>query len=113
MLLSIIGADGPNRYRLLDKCLNELIESSGCYLFTILCGRIKGEEQRSQTIGQKWAAANGCPVRYITEKTEKDLISKMIFLSDYAIFILDGNPLINNIFMQYKMTGKHGSVIKI
>ena len=114
MLVSIIcGGTLPLYYELLDNKLNDLIESSGCYLFTILCGRVSGQEKINDSLGQRWAAANGCPVKYITAKTEEQLISKMINLSDYAIFILDGNSLINNIFMRYKMMGKHGSVIKV
>ena len=114
MNVSIIcGGTVPRYYELLDKHLNDLIEKSGCYLFTILCGRVSGQEQTRKTLGQEWAAANGCPVKYITANTEKDLVRKVLFLSDYIIFILDGNPFINNLFMQYKMMGKHGSVIKV
>ena len=114
MNVAIIAAGtAPLYYEQLDKRLNSLIEKSGCYLFTILCGRLADQERRGISLGQQWAVANGCPVRYITAKTEKQLIDKMINLTDYAIFILDGNSQINNIFMRYKMEGKHGTVIKL
>lgn len=114
MKVAIIAATGALNYRLLDEKLNSLIESSGCYLFTILCGSIgKKKSKETETLGEIWARKNGAPVEYIFAKTENELIDKMIFKADYVIFILDGNPLINNVFMRYKMAGKHGSVIKV
>ena len=112
MKVAIIAAAGALNYRLLDKRLNELIESSGCYLFYILCGYVEDRKSKEPTLGELWAKKNGLPVIYISAKTTNELIDKMIFQADYAIFILDGNPLINNAFMRYKMTGKHGSVIR-
>lgn len=113
MKVAIVAAAGALNYRLLDKRLNELIETSGCYLFYILCGYIEGRKSNEETLGEKWARINGAPTLYIHAKTTNELIDKLIFKADYAIFILDGNPLINNAFMRYKMTGKHGSVIKV
>ena len=112
MKVAIIAATGALNYRLLDNKLNELIESSGCYLFYILCGYIEGRKSEEETLGELWARNNGAPTLYIHEKTVDKLIDRLIFSADYAIFILDGNPLINNAFMRYKMTGKHGSVIR-
>lgn len=111
MKVAIIAATGALNYRLLDNKLNELIESSGCYLFYILCGYIEGRKSEEETLGELWAKNNGAPTLYIHEKTTDKLIDRLIFSADYAIFILDGNPLINNAFMRYKMSGKHGSVI--
>ena len=111
MKVAIIAATGALNYRLLDNKLNELIESSECYLFYILCGYIEGRKSNEETLGELWAKNNGAPTLYIHEKTIDKLIDRLIFSADYAIFILDGNPLINNAFMRYKMSGKHGSVI--
>ena len=113
MKVAIIAATGALNYRLLDNELNQLIETSGCYLFYVLCGYIEGKKSNEETLGEKWARINGAPTLYIHAKTDNDLIDKMIFKADYAIFILDGNPLINNAFMRYKMAGKRGTVIKI
>lgn len=114
MYVAIVGGRPlPLYYNLLDKQLNKLIEDSKCYLFTILCGRVEGQEKKEKTLAQLWAANNGAPVYYFTEKSEDLLINKLLFKADYIIFILDGNPLINNIFMKYKMMGKHGSVIRV
>lgn len=115
MRVAIIAAAGALNYRLVDEKINTLIESSGCYLFTILCGSIEGKKSKeAKTLGEIWAERNGAPVEYIFAKTENELIDKMIFKADYVIFILDDNPLTKNIFMRYKMSSnKHGSVIKV
>ena len=111
MNIAIIAATGAVNYRLLNEKLNELIESSGCYLFNILCGSIENNKSKEETLGETWARKNGAPVIHIYAKTVNELVDKLILKADYAIFILDGNPLINNIFMRYKMSEKHGSVI--
>lgn len=114
MRIAIIAATGALNYRLIDEKINALIESSGRYLFTILCGSIEGKKSKeAKTLGEIWAGRNGAPVEYIFAKTENELIDKMIFKADYVIFILDDSPLIKNIFMRYKMSGKHGSVIRV
>ena len=113
MNVAIIAATGALNYRLLDNKLNQLIETSGCYLFYILCGYIEGRKSNEETLGEKWARINGAPTLYIHAKTADQLIDRLIFSADYAIFILDGNPLINNTFMRYKMAGKRGSVIRL
>ena len=87
------------------------METSQCFLFTILGGYIEGQE-RKQTLGEKWAEEYGLPVFYISAKTTDELVRKLILKADYAIFLLDNNPLIRNIAMQYKMSGKHGTIIK-
>lgn len=112
MNVAIIAATGALNYRLLNNKLNELIESSGCYLFNILCGFVEGSNSKEESLGELWAKKNGAPVIYIKEKTADKLIDRMILKADYAIFILDENPIIKKAFMRYKMTGKHGSVIK-
>ena len=109
----VSAAAGALEYRLLDKKLNELIETSQCFLFYILCGYVEGRKSKEKTLGEKWAERNGAPILYISEKTTDRLLDRMILKADYAIFILNGNPLINNAFMRYKMLGKHGSVIRV
>ena len=114
MNLLILGdADGAYRYRLLDKKLNELIETSECFLFNILCGVIEGEFYEKTLLGKEWGVNNGAPLRIYHGKTEEEVLRVLISKTDYAIFILDGNAQIKNIFMKYKMSGKHGSVIQV
>lgn len=114
MKIAIISAGtAPRYYRLLDKKLNELIESSQCYLFYILCGFTEGRNDSPKTLGEIWAEKNGAPTLYISEKTTEKLLHKTFLIADYVFFLLDGNPIINKALMQYKMMGKHGSVIKV
>ena len=107
------AAAGALEYRLLDKKLNELMETSQCFLFNILCGYVKDKKSKEKSLGELWAENNGAPVIYISEKATDKLLSRVFQEADYIIFILNGNPLINNAFMQYKMMGKHGSVIRV
>lgn len=107
------GGSAPLYYRLLDNKLNELIESSQCFLFYILCGYVKDGKSKEPTLGELWAKNNGAPILYISEKSTEKLLTRLFLEADYIIFILDGNPLINNAFMRYKMMGKHGSVIRL
>ena len=113
MDIAILSSENTRaRYKLLEDKLNELIESSGCYLFYVLCGNLEGSEPR-ETLGELWAKKNGAPLHYISEKTTDRLLNKLFLKADYIIFFLDGNPLINNAFMRYKMMGKHGSIIRV
>lgn len=109
----LTAATGALEYRLLDKKLNELIETSQCFLFYILCGYVEGRKSKEKTLGERWAKNNGAPILYISEKSTERLLSRVLYQADYIIFILNGNPLINNALMQYKMMGKHGSVIRV
>lgn len=113
MKVAIIGAAGALEYRLLDNKLNELIETSQCFLFYILCGYVKDRKSNQETLGEKWAKVNGAPVLYVVEKSRDRLYARLFLEADYIIFILNGDPLINNLFMKYKMMGKHGSVIRV
>lgn len=114
MKVAILAAAGALNYRLVDKKLNELIETSGCYLFYILCGYVDGKKSSEETIGEKWARENGLPVLYTHAKTREKLVDRIILEADYAIFVFGENTenFIKNAFMRYKMSGKHGTVIK-
>lgn len=114
MKVSIIGGGSvPRYYDLLDKKLNTLMETSQCFLFYILCGYVDGRKSEEKSLGELWAEKNGAPIYYIHAETKEKLIEKMLKECDYAIFILEENNIkIKNLFMKFKMTGKHGSVIK-
>lgn len=110
MFVSVVTShqEQDKKYILLDEQMNKLIEDSGCYLFTMLCG-----QQEETELGKRWAAVNGAPVRYLKASSSADLLGQLIKKSDYIIFILDGTAAINNAFMKYKSLGKHGSVIRL
>ena len=110
MNVAIISAGtGPIYYNKLDKYLNKLIETSQCFLFNILCGGVEGSKSTQETLGELWAKNNGAPILYFFEKTT----NKLFYKADDIIFLLDGDPFINKLFMKYKMTGKHGSAIRV
>lgn len=112
--VAILSAKTSDKYyKLLDKKLNELIETSQCYLFYILCGFTEGRNDSPKTLGEIWAERNGAPTLCITEKTTEKLLHTLFLTADYVIFLLDDNPTIKQALMKYKMLGKHGSVIKI
>lgn len=114
MKVAVLSAKISDKYlNLLDKKLNELIETSQCYLFYILCGFTEGRNDSPKTLGELWAEKRGAPTLYISEKTTDALLRKTFLVADYVIFLIDGNPIINKALMQYKMMGKHGSVIKV
>lgn len=109
----VTAATAPIYYKVVDKKLNQLIEESQCYVFTLLSGYVKGHKSEEPTISERWAKQYGLPVFYISGKTIDELIDRLIYKADYAIFVLDGSPLIKNAFMRYKKSGKHGTVIKL
>ena len=114
MNVAIISAGtAPIYYDKLDKHLNKLIETSQCFLFNILCGGVEGSKSTQETLGELWAKNNGAPILYFFEKTTDKLINKLFYKADYIIFLLDGDPFVNKLLMKYKMTGKHGSAIRI
>lgn len=109
MKIAVIGDNTPNNYQKLDKKLNELIEKSGIYLFYILCGRTLMTDLSRPSLGYSWAINNGAPVQWIPKPTPAYLFKE----ADYIIFFYDGSAAIRNLIMQYKMLGKHGTVINI
>lgn len=113
MKVAVCGGCLTKHYEIVDKKILELIETSQCFLFYILCGYVEGRKSNQETIGEKWAKENGLPILYISEKSSDRLLDRLLFKADYIIFILDGNPATNNAFMRYKMLGKHGSVIRV
>ena len=114
MSVAILSAKVDKEYYdKLDNKLNELIETSQCFLFNILCGYVRGLTPGQETLGEIWAKKHGAPILYISENSKDALLRSLFLKADYIIFLVDGNPFINKALMQYKMTGKHGSIIYI
>ena len=114
MKVAILSSSAEDKYyKLLDKKINTLINTSQCYLFYILCGYTEDRNRGPVTLGELWAERNGAPILYISEKTTDKLLNKLFFKANYVIFLIDGNPIINKALMKYKMLGKHGSVVKV
>lgn len=109
MLIGILGGDAKeeSEFKALDDKLNELIETSQCFLFN---AAVQSKDPLNETLGCRWASRRGCPIRYF------DNIDKILKKSDYCIFIIKEDDLeTKQAFMRYKMNypDKHGSVIKI
>ena len=114
MRVAVVSSSTDDKYYdLLNKKINDLIETSQCYLFYILCGNLEDGKPIPRTLGEIWALKNGAPILYISEKTTDKLTRRLFSEADYIFFLLDGNPFINKLFMKYKMTGKHGSAIEV
>lgn len=110
MKLAVVGGrNTPEIYKILDKKLNELIEEKGIYLFYFVCGGRSTQGLREVSLGEEWAKNNGAPILWLQEPTPAALFKFV----DYVIFIFDGNPAIKRMMMQYKMMGKHGTVINL
>ena len=106
MNVAIVGG-GLEYYNIVDAALQEMIEQKGVYLFSMLCGG-------PDTIGAVWATNNGIPYYIIQGKTPEQKQKNLLRESDFIIFLLsDSNQPLKNFMMEYKMTGKHGTVLKI
>lgn len=111
MYLTILtSTTTPIAYKQLDLKLNELIQQTQCYLFTILVhSKVKELE-----LGAIWAKNNGAPTCYIQETKQAKIFEKILFKSDYIIFLFDKQDVvIKQLFMKYKMMNKHGTVIQL
>lgn len=111
MNVAIIGG-GPQHLTLVDNELNELIEESGNYLFTIIGGYM-GEISGDPSLSQLWAEFRGLPYQPKKYKDLGDMMHGVAAAADYIIFMNDGSQIMKRFIMAYHQTGKHGSVINI
>lgn len=109
MKISILGSWDYNQ---LSATMEELITNSQCFLFTVVCGGTD-ETNILNTIGYKWATANGAPVEFLIQKDIDKLIDMLVKKIDFVVAANDGNQIIKRIIMNMNMVGKHGRVEKI
>lgn len=109
MKISILG---PWNFDRLSAVMEELITESQCFLFTVVCGGTN-EEGLRDTVGYKWAIANGAPVEYLVQEDVNKLIDRLTKDIDFVIVANDGNPIIKKIIMKMSMLGKHGRVEEV
>lgn len=110
MKIAIIGGDSQS-YDLLKNTLEKLIEDSQQYLFTVLCGSTN-RSNTNQSLGERFAEEYGALVEYVYDANPQKLLNKIAYKADYIIFIVHDEQWIKNFMMQYKMSGKHGTVIQ-
>lgn len=100
---------GPWNFDQLSAAMEKLITESQCYLFTVVCGGTD-RDNAINSIGYKWAKANGAPVEFITNKNIDKLINKLVDEIDFVVALNDGNGITKKIIMKMSMLGKHGRI---
>lgn len=115
MYVSIIGGDAsnPQHLRLVDETLEKLIENSEVYLFTMFSAGIKGSVHTEAPLAQQYSALRGVPCIRKEYTSLDKLIQGICKEVDYLIILNDKTQIIKRIFMSYKQTGKHGSMIEL
>ena len=87
----------------IDSVMEKLIESTQCFLFTVVCGGI-------DNVAYDWAQKAGAPVTFSQVKTPRGLLKEADYL---VIKINDDTPQwMKNLMMAWKKEGKHGTVIR-
>ena len=108
-LLMKIAILGSWNYERLSAVMENLISESQCFLFTVVCGGTS-EEGIYNSVGYKWATANGAPVKFLIQENVDKLIDKLTQEIDFIVVMQDDNPIIKRIIMKMNMLGKHGRV---
>lgn len=115
MVVGIAGGDpiNPTHLQLVDKLMEQLIEKSGNYLFTLFSAGIKGSDHVEAPLSYQYACLRGLPCRRKEYKTFDTLVKGICHEVDYLIILNDKTQPIKRLFMSYRQTGKHGSMIEI
>lgn len=106
MKIAILGSWNLDR---LSAVMEELITKSQCFLFTVVCGGTN-EKSIRDSIGYRWATANGAPVEFLIREDIENLIDCLTNNIDFVVAVNDGNPIIKKIIMKMSLLGKHGRV---
>ena len=87
----------------IDSVMEKLIESTQCFLFTVVCGG-------TDNVAYDWAQKAGVPVEFV----QVDEPRKLLYKADYLVIkINDDTPQwMKNLMMAWKKEGKHGTVIR-
>ena len=115
MVVGICGGDAKNpaHLKMVDDLLEKLIESSGCYLFTMFSAGIKGSAHTDPPLALQYAQLRGLPCRRQEYHTFDKMVNGICHEVDYLIILNDKSQPIKRLFMSYKQTGKHGSMIEL
>ena len=89
----------------IDSVMEKLIESTQCFLFTVVCGG-------TDNVAYDWAQKAGVPVEFV----QVDEPRKLLYKADYLVIKLrEGSETptwMKNLMMAWKKEGKHGTVIR-
>ncbi len=115
MYVGIAGGDATNlaHLKLVDDALDTLIKDSGIYLFTMFSAGIKGCNHTQAPLAQQYSALRGIPCKRKEYTSLDKLIQGICKEVDYLIILNDKSQAIKRLFMSYKQTGKHGSMIEL
>lgn len=107
MKIAILGQWNFDR---LSAVMEKLITDSQCYLFTVICGGTD-ETYLRNSVGYKWATANGAPVEFLVEENIDKLIDKLTKEIDFVVaYAGDDNLVVKCVIMKMNILGKHGRV---
>lgn len=107
MKIAILGQWNFER---LSAVMEKLITESQCYLFTVVCGGTD-ETYLRNSVGYKWATANGAPVEFLVEENVDKLIDKLTKEIDFVVaYAGDYNLVVKRVIMKMNILGKHGRV---
>ena len=88
-----------------NSIMEKLIESTQCFLFTVVCGG-------TDNVAYDWAQKAGAPVEFV----QVDEPRKLLYKADYLVIKLrEGSETptwMKNLMMAWKKEGKHGTVIR-
>lgn len=115
MTVGIAGGDAgnPAHLQIIDDYFEKLIEDSGCYLFTVFVAGIKDYERTDPPLALQYSTLRGVPYKYKEYTSLDRLIQGICKEVDYLIILNDKTQIIKRLFMSYKQTGKHGSMIEL
>jgi len=115
MYVGIVGGDAanPEHFKKIDQCLEFLIKESGVYLFTMFSAGIKGNECTQPPLAQQYSALRGIPCKRKEYSSFDKLMNGICYEVDYLIILNDKSQEIKRLYMKYKQTGKHGSMIEL
>lgn len=115
MLVGIVGgnASNPRHLQLVDELLEKLIKEKELYLFTLFSAGVKGSDHVEAPLSYQYACLRGLPCRRKEYKTFDTLVKGICHEVDYLIILNDKTQPIKRLFMSYRQTGKHGSMIEI
>ena len=89
----------------IDSVMEKLIESTQCFLFTVVCGG-------ADNVVYDWAQKVGAPVEFV----QVDEPRKLLYKADYLVIKLrEGSETptwMKNLMMAWKKEGKHGTVVR-
>ena len=115
MIVGAAGGDASNpaHLQIVDDYFEKLITQYDVYLFSVFSAGIKGIERTHPTLAQQYAKLRGLPCSHKEFDTFDELVQGYCKYVDYLIILNDNTQYTKRLFMTYKQTDKHGSMIRL